>query len=322
MTPSTLNASKGRNNTQPIFKPPSGGDLTLRSSDGVDFLVHSTYLKLGSSVFANMIATGTTKDTIELTESAVDVSYLLRFIYPNRLPVTISLDELPSCLLVAQKYDVEGALDIIDELIAMDGSPHKPISSDPVRAYQLAVRFGLSKTKLATAPLVTTDRVNFCDLTKLPELSRAYPSLKLIRMMNLQSMRSKVLYDVLFDFKSQPMLPTQNNFFYDLCCGNCWSGARYNQSTTTEGQKKSPTTWSLAWARLAYETLLVSQIDRSQFLFQATVLQKFIKDDYVCQECLSCIKERPLESRFESWVGGVKNHLEIQLERLELLYAI
>ncbi|KAG8685307.1 hypothetical protein FRC11_010797 [Ceratobasidium sp. 423] len=117
------------------FKPPSGGDLTLRSSDGVDFLVHSTILKFASSVFSDMITTGTTKDTVELTENARDVSYLLRFIYPNRFPVAISLNELSNCVLVAQKYDVEGALEIIDELIAMDGSPHKPISSDPMRAY-------------------------------------------------------------------------------------------------------------------------------------------------------------------------------------------
>ncbi|KAL5637138.1 hypothetical protein ACGC1H_000952 [Rhizoctonia solani] len=320
-SPSISSASQGQNNTQSHFKPPRGGDLTLKSSDGVDFLVHSTMLKFASTVFDDMMATGTTKDTVELTENANEVSYLLRFVYPNRLPIVISLDDLPSCVLVIQKYDVEGALDVIDELIAMDGSPHKPISSDPVRAYQLAVQFNLTKTKVAAAPLITANQINFCDLSKLPEFTQKYHSLKLIRMMNLQSMRSKVLFDILFDFKNTPMLPADTAFFYDLSCGSCWADSRYQGAT--EGSKKFPTTWSVAWARLAYETLLASPIDRSQFLFQADVLQKFTNDFYVCQKCLSYIVQSDSrQSRFKSWIGDVKPSLETQLERLELLYAI
>ncbi|QRW15814.1 The BTB (BR-C, ttk and bab)/POZ (Pox virus and Zinc finger) domain [Rhizoctonia solani] len=163
--------SGGKNGTQSLFTPPRGGDLTLRSSDGVEFLVHSTILKFSSSVFDGMIATGTTKDTVELTENANDVSYLLRFVYPNKFPVSISLDELPSCLLVVQKYDIEGALEIIEEIILLDGSPHRLLSSEPIRTYQLAVQFNLAKTKAAVAPLVAIDQTNFCDLSKLSELS-------------------------------------------------------------------------------------------------------------------------------------------------------
>ncbi|CAE6404549.1 unnamed protein product [Rhizoctonia solani] len=319
----TSSISPEKSAMSPFFKPPSGGDLTLRSSDGVEFVVHSTILKLTSSVFNDMIATSTVKDTIQLTENASDVSYLLRFIYPNRLPVSISLDELSSCLLVAQKYDVGGALEIIDELIAMDGSPHKPLSSDPIRAYQFAVQFNLPKTKVAVAPLVAaaSSQTNFCDLTRLPEFARTYPSLKLIRMMNLQAMRSKTLFDLLFDFNNEPMSPTDVDFFYSLRCSHCWPHSRHGD--VTDRHRKSPITWSLAWARLAYETLLVSSINESHFLFQAAVLQKFTKDDRVCQSCLSRIAEsEPYRTRFEAWADTVKQSLKTQLERLELLYTI
>jgi hypothetical protein len=266
-----------------------------------------------------MITTGTTKDTVELTENANGVSYLLRFVYPNKFPVSISLDELPNCLLVVQKYDIEGALEIIEEIILLDGSPHKPLSSDPIRIYQLAVQFNLTKTKAAVAPLVATNETNFCDLSKLSELSRTYPSLKLIRIMNLQAMRSRVLSDVLFNFRSEPMLPKGEDFFFDLSCSICWHYARYRDATI--GCRQLPTTWSLAWARLAYDTLLASTIDSADFLFQVTVLQKFADDREVCKSCLSGIMSS-YRSRFESWVGGVKESLKLQLDKLEPLYSI
>ncbi|CAE6404521.1 unnamed protein product [Rhizoctonia solani] len=311
----------GKSSTQPLFVPPRGGDLTLRSSDGVEFLVHSTILKFASSVFDDMIATGTTKDTVELTENANDVSYLLRFIYPNKFPVSISLDQLPNCLMVVQKYDIEGALEIIEEIISLDAPPHKPLSSDPIRIYQLAVQFNLTKTKAAVAPLVAVCQTNFCDLSKLSEFSQTYPPLKLVHMMNLQAMRSKVLSDVLFDFENAPMLPADDTFFYTLSCHKCWHTARYKD--VTEGCKQLPTTWSLTWARLAYKTLLTSSIDRAQFLFQRSVISKFADDRHACIHCLIRIREsNDLLSRFESWVTGVKKSLEMQLETLEPLYSI
>ncbi|KAF8708992.1 Broad-Complex, Tramtrack and Bric a brac, partial [Rhizoctonia solani] len=308
---------------QPLFKPPSGGDLTLRSNDGIEFVVHSTILKIASSVFSDMFTASTVKDTVQLTENASDVSYLLRFIYPNRLPVTISLDELPICLLITQKYDVGGALEVIDELVAMDGSPHKPLSSDPIRTYQLAVQFNLTKTKSAVAPLVTAaiGKTNFCDLSKLQEYVHTYPSLKLIRMMNLQAMRSKALFDILFHFKSRPMLPEDVDFFYDLSCGKCWPQSRHDD--VTKGHLRCPTTWALSWARLVYDTLLVSSIDTSQSLFESTILQKLTNDDSVCRQCLSRLENsESYRLRFEAWARGVKRSLETQLERLELLYTI
>ncbi|KAH7344032.1 hypothetical protein B0J17DRAFT_645088 [Rhizoctonia solani] len=119
MLPSAPNAPERTSNTQSLFKPPGGGDLTLRSRDGVNFLVHSTILKFASSVFHDMIATHTTK-TIELTENTSDISNLLGFIYPNRLPLTIGPEMLPGCLEAVQRYGVEGAIEIIDELASLD----------------------------------------------------------------------------------------------------------------------------------------------------------------------------------------------------------
>ncbi|KAG8685308.1 hypothetical protein FRC11_010798 [Ceratobasidium sp. 423] len=319
---SVSNVPGGNNSSQSLFTPPSGGDLNLRSSDGVDFLVHSTYLKLASSVFADMISTGTREDTVQLTEDTVGVSYLLRFIYPNRLPLTISPDMLSVCLAVVQKYDVGGALEIIDELIVLDTLPYKLLTSDPVRLHQLAVQFNLIKSRTAAARLITADRVDFCNLNKVSEHAQKYSSRRLIYLMNLQAMRAKLLSDVLLRFDQAPILPTEPtpNLYLDLSCGRCQSGA-----STKELFKKAPPTWVLAWARLVYQTLLISPgpLTDSDYLFQSTILEKFRGRVDVCQVCLSGYRVYPVQGpKFDRWAQAIKEVLEAQLAKLELVYAL
>ncbi|KAL5637136.1 hypothetical protein ACGC1H_000950 [Rhizoctonia solani] len=324
-TPSAPNLSENNDNVQSLFTPPSGGDITLRSSDGVDFLVHSTYLKLASSVFADMISTGTKKDTVLLTEDAVGVSYLLKFIYPNRLPLTIGPDALSICLAIVQKYDVGGALEIIDELIALDTLPHcKLLSSDPVRAHQLAVQFNLVKTKVAAAPLITPDRVDFCDLDKVSEHAQKYSSRRLICLMNIQAMRAKVLSDVLFRFDKEPVLPDayDPDLYHALSCDECQGNARRQ-----EVYRKLPPSWALAWVRFVYDTLLISSEPLAKFghLFQSTILQEFNRREDVCQECLSDFKKASFSSQgpqFDRWAQAIKEVLETKFAKLELVYAL
>ncbi|KAH7344031.1 hypothetical protein B0J17DRAFT_645087 [Rhizoctonia solani] len=308
MSSSPSKVSGGNNLTQPHFTPPGGGDITLRSRDGVDFLVHSTQLQLSSSVCC------------PLTEDATGVSYLLRFIYPNRLPLTISPDILSICLAVVQKYDVGGALEIIDELVTLDTTPHKLLSSDPIRAHRLAAQFNLVKTKVESARLITADRVDFCDLNKVPELAQKYSSLGLVYLMNIQAMRAKVLSDVLFRFDRAPVRPSNSDpdMYWNLICVPCQNG---NRGTL----KKTPPSWVLAWVQFVYEILLVScePFAKSDYLFQASILEKFKGRGDVCQPCLSDFETHsPQRPAFDRWAGFIREVLEAQLGKLEFVYAL
>ncbi|KAF8708991.1 Broad-Complex, Tramtrack and Bric a brac, partial [Rhizoctonia solani] len=318
------NAPTEINSVEPPFVPPSGGDLILRSRDGTNFLVHSTILKFTSPVFEDMIVSRTTMNTIELPETANEISYLLRFIYPNKLPLMIGPDMIASCLAVVQKYSVGGAIEIIDELISLDmNTPaHKLLSSDPARAYQLALRFNLTKTRAAAAPLIMAEGVDFCDLDTIAELTQKYSSLGLACLMNIQAMRAKLLSDVLLRFDRAPIKPTGPNFnmYYALSCSPC----RTNKYES-ESFKSTPPSWALAWLRLVYETLATSSkpLEKYDYLFQSAILKKFQEKGDVCQRCLGDFERVDQQkSTFEAWAQGIKRILEIQLARLKLVYAL
>ncbi|KAF8708989.1 Broad-Complex, Tramtrack and Bric a brac, partial [Rhizoctonia solani] len=314
------NASVEINSVEPPFVPPSGGDLILRSRDGTNFLVHSTILKFTSPVFEDMIVSRTTMNTIELPETANEISYLLRFIYPNKLPLTIGPGMIPSCLAVVQKYSVGGAIEIIDELISLDiNTPaHKLLSSDPARAYQLALRFNLSKTKAAATPLIMAEGVDFCDLEKMEVLTQKYSSLGLACLMNIRAMRAKLLSDVLFKFDHAPVKPTNSSpIYYRLSCELCRNDSELFELV--------PPSWVLAWVRLVYETLLVSSepIEKSSYLFQSAILKKFRSRKDVCQRCLNDFEGVEYQGpEFGEWAQGIRRVLDEQLVRLESVYAL
>ncbi|KAG9119963.1 hypothetical protein FRC07_004759, partial [Ceratobasidium sp. 392] len=52
------------------YQPPAGGDISLKSSDGVVFLAHSVLLGMSSSVFSDMLSTASPSDVIELGDDA------------------------------------------------------------------------------------------------------------------------------------------------------------------------------------------------------------------------------------------------------------
>lgn len=89
-------------------------DLTLISSDGTSFLVHSVIMSEASDVFANMFkvpqpiwaSQGTAE--VVLAEDAQTLQLLLQWIYPSpgRSPPPSSLEEFSPLFAVAKKYNV------------------------------------------------------------------------------------------------------------------------------------------------------------------------------------------------------------------------
>ncbi|KAH8111728.1 hypothetical protein DFH11DRAFT_1611518 [Phellopilus nigrolimitatus] len=101
-------------------------DITLQSSDGVRFKVHSLILRLSSDVFGGMIAmpqgpaSDPTEDIVQLSEDGFIVLCLLDSIYPRRPRPKLALRPLSfvSCFAaVADKYDILDVTTRIRELI-------------------------------------------------------------------------------------------------------------------------------------------------------------------------------------------------------------
>ncbi|KAJ7355921.1 hypothetical protein DFH08DRAFT_853915 [Mycena albidolilacea] len=96
-------------------RPPTAGDVILRSSDGVDFRVHQVVMSLASPIFATMFALpqpeGET-EPVAMAESAVALDRMLRFWYPGTEPPVIdTLDELQRVVeILVSKYEVQSAV--------------------------------------------------------------------------------------------------------------------------------------------------------------------------------------------------------------------
>ncbi|KAJ7215014.1 hypothetical protein GGX14DRAFT_496598 [Mycena pura] len=92
----------------------TGGDVQLRSSDGVDFHVHRLVLSLASPFFKDMFSLpqpdpGLEVATIQMSETASVLYRALRFWYPGAEPPAIqTLDELREMLeVLILKYDMQ-----------------------------------------------------------------------------------------------------------------------------------------------------------------------------------------------------------------------
>ncbi|KAF8603538.1 hypothetical protein BDV93DRAFT_523308 [Ceratobasidium sp. AG-I] len=311
-----------------IFRPPPGGDVTLRSSDGVDFLVHSVVLALASSVFEGLTVVGTNKDAVDLSETADTVSLMLRFIYPNsKPPMMTGFEMLLRCLQVAQKYDLESTLETLDEQLATNTTPQSLLAISPSQVHQLALQYNLPKAKVAAASLVFTGEMDACNPDILGDLVKYYPSASLVRIAAIQGTRAKILADVLFHFYERPILPDPERpqIFYELSCESCQKWLRKCQRTDArEGlYELNPPSWLLAWSTLVYDTLLAAPLEKSNHLFDAFILDRFKGSSNVCQECLEDFwKWSYQRDDFNRWAGEVKYELRLRLDSVRHLYAL
>ncbi|KAL5637139.1 hypothetical protein ACGC1H_000953 [Rhizoctonia solani] len=326
MTESTSSKNSPSSN-ETLFNPPPGGDICLRSKDGIEFQAHTVLLGLASSVFRDMFLVGTRReDAIDLAEDATTISIMLEFIYPNKqVPLVTSFDTLDSCLRISQKYDLQSMAQTLDTQLSINNTSQSLVHSDPLRAYQLALTFSLPKTKIMAAPLITTSKADLCDPSRLSRVVQSHPSDSLIRLIGIQGTRAKILADVLFGFYKRPMLPTHEHFFYDLSCEPCrgWLDKCESNEARTGLYTHHPPSWLLSWASLVYQTLLATPIEQCDDLFHVTILERLEGATTACQDCLSDFwtyrEQRP---KFDQWANNVKTTLKERLACLDSLYAL
>lgn len=255
-----------------VFHSPPGGDITLRSNDGAEFLVHSVILGVASSVFEGLLCLGTKKDVIELSEDAKTLSFILKFIYPNRkIPTITNFDTLSLCLQAAQKYDLEGVIENIDDQLATKAAPRSLLHRDPLRTCELALQFNLPETRALAMPLVITGETDFSDPSQLGELVKSHSLITVTRLAAIQSTRGKMLADVLLCFYNSPIAPGPEHadMFFQLSCVPCRGWLKQcDRAEARRGLRaETPPSWVLAWADHAYQTLLHAPLEKSDELF-------------------------------------------------------
>jgi hypothetical protein len=128
---------------QAPFDDPTS-DVTLRSSDGVDFHVFKFILSFVSPMFKDMftLPQGSQSDipsvsVIPVEENSITLNSLLLLCYPASAPTFNSLEEGKAVLEAAKKYDMEGAIRRTGDIVMAQFLP-----TNPLELYALSCRFG------------------------------------------------------------------------------------------------------------------------------------------------------------------------------------
>ena len=128
------------------------GDIILRAlgPPSRDFRVHKLVLSLASPIFEDMFSLPqpTPEDTassaaeveiVQVTDPPEALDIVLRLIYPAVPPSSGGcLDTLVECLVIADKYEIEGAKARLRRALAQHNA------AQPLRVYAIASRFGFA----------------------------------------------------------------------------------------------------------------------------------------------------------------------------------
>lgn len=143
-------------------------DVTIRSCDRVDFLVHKAILGTASPAFEDMFTAPATlprgqehvKQTIDLTESSKTLLCLLSVIYPIVPIVPDTLEDALSLLSACQKYQMDSIATRIRAMIRA-GTPPLFTAENSFRAYGIASRYQLAEEALYAAQLTLERTMSF-----------------------------------------------------------------------------------------------------------------------------------------------------------------
>ncbi|KAG8764952.1 hypothetical protein FRC12_007788 [Ceratobasidium sp. 428] len=304
------------------FTPLAEGDITIISSDGVKFLVHSHTLKRSSSVFADMFSVATRDEqAIELDDDAESIALMLGFLYPFK-PLSIhNFSILEKALIIAQKYDVEGIPKALDDTIPA-GAHADFIRIDPLRMLRLGTAYGLRNTSTLASKAVQRQYRHFEDSEAINGFVGQFSdTASLMRVVGTMGARAKILHDVLYDFQNglPPLDPDEvydpgYDHWTDLLCTRCCKDQKYNCPDRFAMRAYCPH-WLFDWAKLAFSELIGKDVADCDFLFTASVFNRITPNS----NYPFCIHELidHHQSRFNIWAGNVKAKLQDELSKLE-----
>lgn len=289
-----------------------GGDLILRSLDGVEFHVHSVILSLASPVLADMFRIGTQNDTVSVAETAEVLALMLSFIYPRSPRPVSSFEMLRLGMHVADKYQLEDMKTRLRERLTVSGSPIS-VTTNPLVALVFASMNGFhEEAKLASS--LASEKYDFRAVDKLVELAGALPSLvPFVQMIGVPSARTLILFDVLFSFHKQPMLIPADAYFLCLQCQPIYQNVR----------RYSPPEWLARWSHYVFEGLNKRPISEcgemfeAEFIYWASAQNKLPMPNKPVCACLAAIIQ--YKGYFNSWANGVRTHLVGRLAELKRL---
>ncbi|KAF8605916.1 hypothetical protein BDV93DRAFT_521262 [Ceratobasidium sp. AG-I] len=307
------------------FEPPTGGDITLRSNDGVVFCVHSVILGLASSVFSDMLSIGSNSaEIVDLGDDSEALALMLAFIYPSSLSPTLNTFELlDKSLQIAQKYHMEPMLKTLDQMISQSFN-NSLLPSNPVRMFHLCATYGLRESQTLAAKSITSAHGDLRSPKEIIKLAEQHPTAAhLIGLVGIQAARSNILFHVLFEYHHAAILPTLSE--YDpqgnlLMCEECWD--KTSASLESAGQGYAPS-WLFGWASNAFQMLNRDPSDKYSEMFNTSSLVG-LGDGEACEYCLDTARQigYPEGSVFNAWAESVKHTVENELRALDCLYTL
>lgn len=306
------------------FKPPTGGDIVIKSSDAVTFRVHSSLLGLASSVFSNMLASASKRNTIELAEDAESISLMLSFIYPSSLTTAYSFETLEKSLKMADKYDIAGMVKTLDFTISHSCKDQNLAHRDPVRVFKLAIRHGLRETQTLAASLIEPKHCDFHNPKQLKVFAAQFPgSAHLVGLVGAQGARLQKICEILFDYSSDdscilPELDKKYKYKSEhMMCRTCLSNQRQSSRCYLPS-------WLSDWCWLAFKKLSAKSLEECQDIFRASILKNMRFSVGTCMSCVKAARTAREGRVFEEWAADIKSCLEDELDDLdhERLHAL
>ncbi|KAG8710264.1 hypothetical protein FRC11_004694 [Ceratobasidium sp. 423] len=172
-----------------------GGDLTLRSADGVNFSVHSLFLSAASPVFSHLLKAGNHNGIIRFSGNAEVLALMLEFIYPRPTPIITSMSLMNDAVRVANMYELDSMKTRLCEQLVLVASPVS-VHANPFGALCVASTHGFT-TEAELAAKIASEQFKFGigeDLTKLVGATQGPATAALYLACKVFTLRNETLH--------------------------------------------------------------------------------------------------------------------------------